>query len=192
MRMNPDGTNLEIYASGVRNTVGFDWDPTTHKLWFTDNGRDWLGDNLPPDELDYAPTIGMHFGFPYFYGDNIPDPSYAKDAPKLAFSLPMLNLPAHIAALGMTFYTGNMFPATYKNQIIIAEHGSWNRSSKVGYRLTLVRLQNGKVISYQPFVTGWLQDQKVWGRPVATLVLPDGSLLVSDDYAGAIYRISYK
>ena len=192
MRMRPDGQQMQIVAKGVRNSVGFDWSPLTHELWFTDNGRDWLGDNLPPDELNHAPHKGMNFGFPYFYGNNVPDPKYGKLRSAKGMTPPVKALGPHVAALGMTFYTGKMFPANYRNQIIIAEHGSWNRSQKIGYRLMLVRLKGNNAISYQSFVTGWLQGQKNWGRPVDVLVMPDGSLLVSDDYAGILYRITYK
>ncbi len=190
-RLQPNGQDFQIYAKGIRNSVGFDWHPVTKKLWFTDNGRDWLGDNLPPDELNYAPHAGMDFGFPYFYGDNVPDPQYGRERSSQGMTIPAKNLDPHVAALGLSFYTGKMFPKSYWNQIIIAEHGSWNRSKKDGYRLTTVTVNGNKAVSYQPFVTGWLQGQSAWGRPVDTLVMPDGSLLVSDDYAGVIYRIIY-
>jgi glucose/arabinose dehydrogenase len=191
-RMNADGTGFETYAVGIRNTVGFDWDPRTKVLWFTDNGRDYLGDNLPPDELDYAPAPRLNFGFPYVYGDNVKDPEYGKSAPKQAsFQVPAMNLGPHVAALGMTFYAGAAFPKKYRNQIFIAEHGSWNRSVPIGYRITVVTLEGNKAMSYEPFATGWLRNGSSWGRPVDVLVLQDGSLLVSDDKAGAIYRITY-
>lgn len=192
MRMNPDGSGLETYATGVRNTVGFDWQPGSGSLWFTDNGRDMMGDDLPPDELNHAPRAGMNFGYPYCHGGDITDPEFGhKQACKESVA-PVQKLGAHVAALGMRFYTGTMFPAAYRNQIFIAEHGSWNRSKKSGYRVMLVRLKDGKAISYEPFATGWLQGEKPWGRPADVLVLPDGSLLVSDDHAGVIYRISYR
>lgn len=191
MRMNPDGSALEIYASGVRNTVGFDWNPLTQELWFTDNGRDWMGDNLPPDKLNYAPHKGMNFGFPYCDGGDIPDPVYGKKHKCSEFTPPAMKLGPHVASLGMRFYTGNMFPENYKNQIFIAEHGSWNRSIPIGYRVTLVTLQGNKAVKYEVFAEGWLQGESAWGRPVDVQVMPDGSLLVSDDKAGAIYRISY-
>jgi len=191
MRMNQDGSGLEVYARGVRNSVGFDWDPANGELWFTDNGRDLLDDDSPPDELNHAPKPGMHFGYPYCHGGTISDPEYGQRRPCRDFTAPEQNLGPHVASLGMRFYTGKMFPPSYRNQIFIAEHGSWNRSSKIGYRVTLVRLENGKAVAYEPFATGWLQGEKAWGRPVDVLVMPDGSLLVSDDYAGAIYRISY-
>jgi glucose/arabinose dehydrogenase len=192
MRMNADGRNLEIVARGVRNTVGFDWHPQTGELWFTDNGRDWLGDDRPPDELNRVPRPGLHFGFPHWHGRNIPDPQYGKNRRKEEFVLPEMELGPHVAALGMRFYTGTHFPASYRNQIFIAEHGSWNRSDPLGYRITLVRLKDNRAISYEVFAEGWLQHGNAWGRPVDLLVMPDGSLLVSDDKAGAIYRISYR
>ena len=190
-RMNPDGSEFEIFAEGIRNSVGFDWHPVTNELWFTDNGRDMLGDDIPPDELNNAPTIGLHFGFPFWHGKDIPDPGFGEGHSASEFSLPAQELGPHVASLGMRFYTGNMFPAEYKNQIFIAEHGSWNRSEKIGYRITLVRLQGNTPISYEVFASGWLKGDYVSGRPVDIQQLPDGSLLVSDDFAGKIYRISY-
>ncbi len=190
-RMNPDGTGFEIFARGVRNTVGFDWHPVTKELWFTDNGRDWLGDNLPPDELNHAPKPGMHFGFPYCHGKNIPDPKFGRAGKCQQTTPPAMELGPHVAALGMRFYTGDQFPPEYKHQIFIAEHGSWNRTLKIGYRVTLVRLKDNRAVSYETFARGWLQGQKAWGRPVDIEILPDGSMLVSDDFANAIYRISY-
>jgi glucose/arabinose dehydrogenase len=190
-RIKPDGSGREVFASGIRNTVGFDWNPATKELWFTDNGRDWMGDDLPPDELDRAPKAGLHFGFPYCHGGDISDPEFGKERPCSEFTPPERKLGAHVAALGMRFYTGTMFPPDYRNQIFIAEHGSWNRSHKVGYRVTLVRLKDGRATSYEPFATGWLENEKAWGRPVDVQVAPDGALLVSDDEAGAIYRITY-
>jgi glucose/arabinose dehydrogenase len=192
MRMDPDGSHLEIFAGGVRNTVGFDWHPRTGELWFTDNGRDWLGDNLPPDELNRAPRAGLHFGFPYRYGRNIPDPEFGKKRSQDEFVPPEIELGPHVASLGMRFYTGAMFPESYRNQIFIAEHGSWNRSEPIGYRVTLVRLKENRAVSYESFAEGWLQQGNAWGRPVDLQVMPDGSMLVSDDKAGAIYRISYR
>lgn len=191
MRMEPDGRGLEIYASGVRNSVGFDWHPLSGELWFTDNGRDWLGDDLPPDELNRADRPGLHFGFPYWHGKNIPDPEFGRKLSRERFVVPEMELGPHVASLGMRFYTGTMFPEGYRNQIFIAEHGSWNRSRRIGYRITLVRLQGNRAISYETFADGWLRDGKVRGRPVDLQVMPDGSMLVSDDKAGAIYRISY-
>ncbi|RKZ80789.1 MAG: sorbosone dehydrogenase family protein [Candidatus Parabeggiatoa sp. nov. 1] len=188
-RMNPDGSGLEIFAHGVRNSVGFDWHPQTGELWFTDNGRDWLGDKLPDDELNRAATQGQHFGFPYCHAGDIADPKFGHLRHCQAFEPPALKLGAHVAALGMRFYTGNLFPAAYKNQIFIAQHGSWNSSVPVGYRVMAVQLNGNKVVNYQIFAEGWLQNGRAWGRPVDVLVMPDGALLVSDDKAGVIYRI---
>ncbi len=182
----------EVVARGVRNSVGFDWHPLTGELWFTDNGRDMLGEDAPPDELNRLDQIGQHFGYPYCHGGTISDPEFGQAHPCKNFTPPAHNLGAHVAALGMRFYTGQQFPASYKNAIFIAEHGSWNREHKSGYRITLVRIQQNRVIAYEPFATGWLQGETAWGRPADVLVLPDGSLLVSDDLVGAIYRISYR
>ena len=190
-RIKPDGSGFEVFASGIRNTVGFDWQPESKVLWFTDNGRDMLGDDRPPDELNQAPKPGMHFGFPFCQGGDIPDPEFGKGHPCSQFTPPAIKLGPHVAALGMQFYTGSMFPAEYKNQIFIAEHGSWNRSVPLGYRVTLVRLQGYKALEYKVFAEGWLQGGDAWGRPVDVLVMPDGALLVSDDTMGAVYRIAY-
>lgn len=193
LRMNPDGSELEVFARGIRNTVGFDWNPATGVLWFTDNGRDWLGDNLPPDELNRAPEPGLNFGFPYRHGDDIVDPEYGDQAPEeFDYQRPALNLGAHVAALGMRFYGGAMFPAEYRGRIFIAEHGSWNRSTKVGYRVVSVTLDGTIATGDELFATGWLhKDGSVSGRPVDVQELADGSLLVSDDYGGKIWRITY-
>ncbi len=191
-RMRPDGSELEVFAHGVRNTVGFDWHPETKELWFTDNGRDWMGDDMPPDELNRAPRKGLHFGYPFFHGSGIPDPEFGKGRNAADYVEPVQNLGPHVAALGMRFYTGKMFPAEYRNQIFIAEHGSWNRSQKIGYRVMLVRVAGNRAVSYEVFAEGWLKGESVWGRPVDVEVLPDGSLLASDDHAGAIYRITYQ
>jgi glucose/arabinose dehydrogenase len=192
LRMQPNGDEIEVFATGIRNTVGFDWDPVTHDLWFTDNGRDELGNDIPPDELNRAPKSGLNFGFPYCHGKAIADPELGKLHACLEFTPPEQELGPHVAALGMKFYTGGMFPSEYKNQIFIAEHGSWNRSQKIGYRISLVELKDHHAVSYKTFAEGWKQGEEVWGRPVDLLVMPDGSLLVSDDHAGAIYRISYQ
>lgn len=192
MRMDPSGRNLEIFARGIRNTVGFDWHPVTRELWFTDNGRDWLGDDIPPDELNRAPVAGLHFGFPYWHAGDIADPKFGQGRKRTDFVSPERKLGPHVAALGMRFYTGDMFPREYRNQIFIAEHGSWNRSVPIGYRVTLVRLKENKAVSYEVFAEGWKRGGGAWGRPVDLEVMPDGSLLVSDDKAGAVYRIYYK
>jgi glucose/arabinose dehydrogenase len=193
-RMNDDGTGLETFATGVRNTVGFTWHPATKELWFTDNGRDMMGDDVPPCELNVAPKAGMHFGYPYFHGDSIRDPEFGGMHKASEFTPPAQKLGAHVAPLGLKFYTGNMLPDKYKDQVFIAEHGSWNRSKKSGYRISLVKVENGKTSAYDTFASGWLDDatQEAWGRPVDVLVIADGSLLISDDSAGVIYRISYK
>lgn len=193
-RINADGSGREIFAQGVRNTVGFTWHPDTKEMWFTDNGRDMLGDDIPPCELNYAPKAGMHFGYPYCHGGTIKDPEFGSKRPCSDFTIPAQNLGPHTAPLGLKFYTGSMFPTQYKNQLFIAEHGSWNRSKKIGYRVSLVNVQgNTKATSYTTFASGWLDDetQKAWGRPVDVLVLNDGSMLVSDDQANVVYRISY-
>ena len=190
-RMNVDGSEQEVVARGVRNSVGFSWHPDNGEIWFTDNGRDMLGDNVPPGELNHAPKIGMHFGFPFCHGGDIPDPDFGEQRDCDEFVAPAQKLPAHVAPLGMLFYTGNMFPDEYDGQILIAEHGSWNRSKKVGYRISLVRMANGKADGYEVFADGWLENEESSGRPVDLLVLDDGSMLVSDDQNGIIYRISY-
>jgi glucose/arabinose dehydrogenase len=164
----------------------------TKELWFTDNGRDRSGDDIPPDELNHAPKPGLHFGFPYCHGGDIPDDQFGKKRKCSEFTPPAQKLGPHVAALGMRFYTGAMFPSEYRNQVFIAEHGSWNRSTPIGYRISSVQLDNGRGVSYRTFAEGWLQNHKAWGRPVDVLVAPDGALLVSDDEAGAIYRIVYK
>lgn len=192
-RMDVDGANVEVFASGVRNSVGFTWHPETGELWFTDNGRDMLGDDTPPCELNSAPQAGMHFGYPYCHGGTIPDPEFGEKRECSEFVAPAQNLGPHVAPLGLRFYTGTTFPNQYRNNLIIAEHGSWNRSQKIGYRLMQVSVNNGEASNYKVFADGWLNDttQKAWGRPVDVLELPDGSILVSDDYANVIYRISY-
>ena len=192
MRMRPDGSQLEIFAKGVRNTVGFDWHPETKELWFTDNGRDYMGDDLPPDELNRAPKKGLNFGFPYCHGKSITDPKFGSQAPCSNFTPAEVELGPHVAALGMEFYTGKMFPQEYRNQIFIAEHGSWNRSTPIGYRVTLVKLEKGKPPQYSVFAEGWHRGKILLGRPVDFELMPDGSMLVSDDAGGRIYRITYQ
>jgi glucose/arabinose dehydrogenase len=191
-RMNKDGSNLEIFAKGVRNSVGFAWHPDTKELWFTENGRDNMGDDVPFCEINHAPVKGLHFGFPYCHQGNILDPEFGVGKNCTDYVAPAKILAPHIAPLGMRFYTGNSFPAEYKNQIFFSEHGSWNRSKPIGFKISIAKLQDNKVIEYLPFATGWLQDDgKVLGRPVDVEIMKDGSLLVSDDYAGVIYKISY-
>lgn len=192
-RMDPDGANREIVARGVRNSVGFTWHPDSGDFWFTDNGRDMLGDDIPPCELNRVTEVGQHFGYPFCHGGTVKDPEFGDQRPCSDFTEPALQLGAHVAPLAIKFYTGNMFPGAYKGKAFVAEHGSWNRSEKVGYRIMMATITDGKVVSYEPFIDGWLKDatQKVTGRPVDILWLPDGSMLVSDDYADAIYRVSY-
>lgn len=191
-RMNEDGSGLEIFAKGVRNSVGFSWHPVTKQLWFTDNGRDMLGDDMPGDELNTAPASGLHFGFPFCHQGNALDPDFGKDENCYDYTAPVQVLGPHVAALGLRFYTGDLFGTVFKNQVFIAEHGSWNRSKAIGYRISLVKLDSsGKSLGYTVFAEGWLQpDGKVLGRPVDVQQMPDGSLLVSDDYSGVIYRIT--
>lgn len=193
-RMNADGTGLEVFARGVRNTVGFTWHPESKSIWFTDNGRDMLGDDIPPCELNTAPKAGMHFGFPYCHGGDIKDPEFGDVKPCSDFTVPAQRMGAHVAPLGLKFYTGKQFPEAYKNTLFVAEHGSWNRSKKSGYKISMLKINGNKTSSYETFASGWLDEasQKVSGRPVDILVLPDGSMLVSDDKRGVIYRISYK
>jgi glucose/arabinose dehydrogenase len=192
-RINADGSGREIFAKGIRNSVGFAWHPATKELWFTDNGRDNMGDDVPYCELNYAPRKGMHFGFPYCHQGDIPDPEFGKGKNCADYTPPARKLGPHVAPLGMRFYTGNNFPAEYTNQIFIAEHGSWNRSTPIGYKIGLAKLTGNTVTDYVPFASGWLQSNgDVLGRPVDVQVAADGALLVSDDYAGAIYRIVYK
>ena len=191
-RLDVASGKIEVVARGVRNSVGFDWEPQSGELWFTDNGRDSLGDDAPPDELNRVSRPGQHFGYPYCHGGTIADPELGRSRRCDAFVPPVQNLGAHVASLGMRFYTGKAFPARYHNAVFIAEHGSWNRSRKSGYQVSVVRLQGNRVVSYEPFITGWQRGESAWGRPADVLVMPDGSVLVSDDHAGAIYRISYR
>lgn len=196
-RIDVDAAKIEpeIYAEGIRNTVGFDWHPETGELWFTDNNRDMMGDDVPHCELNYAPEKGMHFGYPYWHEGNVKDPEFGDKGKSMeSYAAPAAKLGAHTAPLGMRFYTGNMFPDSYQNNIFIAKHGSWNRSKKVGYQVTHVALDGNKNVKGEFILAeGWLdhESQEVWGRPVDVLELPDGSLLVSDDLANCIYRISY-
>jgi glucose/arabinose dehydrogenase len=192
-RLKPDGSAMEVFARGVRNSVGFDWNPETGELWFTDNGRDMMGDDVPPDELNHAPRSGMHFGYPYCHGGDVPDPEFGAKRACTEFTPPAKKLGAHVAALGARFYTGAMFPSDYRNRLFIAEHGSWNRSRKSGYRVMQARIEGGRVLDYEVFAEGFLDREKdsAWGRPVDILVMPDGALLVSDDHANAIYRIAF-
>jgi glucose/arabinose dehydrogenase len=193
-RMNADGTGYEIFARGIRNTVGFDWDPATKQIWFTDNGRDNLGDNIPNDELNTAPKAGLHFGYPYCHQGNILDEEFGKGKNCSDYVAPKALLGPHVASLGMRFNNGKMFPSEYNDAIFIAEHGSWNRSTPIGYRIAVVKPgENGNVKEPEVFAEGWLQNVRdVSGRPVDVQFLNDGSMLVSDDYSGVIYRITYE
>ena len=191
-RMNPDGSDREVYAEGIRNSVGFTFHPENGELWFTDNGRDMMGDDMPACELNHAPRQGMHFGFPYCHQGDTLDPKFGEGRRCADYVAPAQNLGPHVAPLGVRFYTGTAFPDEYHNQIFIAEHGSWNRSDKIGYRVSLVRLESGKAVSYETFADGWLDGQKTRGRPVDLLVQADGSMLVSDDHNGVVYRIYYE
>jgi glucose/arabinose dehydrogenase len=194
VRLRPDGHVLEIFARGIRNSVGFDWNPVTGEMFFTDNGADRLGDDIPPDELNRTPAPGLHFGFPYVYGDDIPYPQFEGREPPRATTPPALAFEAHVAALGIDFYEGRMFPAEYRNDAFVAEHGSWNRSPPIGYRIMRVRFSPaGRPQGKWVFIDGWLgPDGSVSGRPVDLEELPDGSLLISDDHAGVVYRVTYQ
>jgi len=192
-RIKPDGSEFQVFARGIRNTVGFDWDPRTHELWFNDHGRDMMGDDMPSCELNHAPQAGLHFGFPYCHQGDTPDPEYGGKRKCSEFTPPALKQGGHVAPNGLRFYTGKMFPPEYRNAIFIAQHGSWNRSKKSGYRVMIVTLNgDGKTVDkYEEFATGWMENERAWGRPVDVLVMPDGALLVSDDTANTVYRISY-
>jgi len=196
-RMNVDGSAIETVARGVRNSVGFDWSPVDRTLWFTDNGRDMLGDDLPADELDRVTRTGEHFGYPFCHQGDAADPEFGAQRACSEFTAPAARLGAHVAALGMRFYGGTQFPTAYRGNIFIAEHGSWNRSKKSGYQVVRVGVDGqGRAGTPEPFLEGFLQvdgsgRETVWGRPADVLPLPDGSLLVSDDQAGAIYRVRY-
>jgi glucose/arabinose dehydrogenase len=191
-RMNLDGSGVEVVARGVRNTVGFDWNPETKQLYFTDNGRDWMSEDVPEDELNRVTKVGEHFGAPYCLQGNITDPEFGWGHSCSEFTPPVGLMGPHSASLGMRFYTGSMFPKSYKNAIIVARHGSWNRSKKVGGDVVVVKLnKDGTVKSMEPLITGFLEDNKYIGRPVDVLQMKDGSLLVSDDWNGAVYRVTY-
>ena len=202
LRMKPDGTGLETYAEGVRNSVGFAWHPVTHELWFTDNGRDMIGDDVPNDELNVAYKAGLHFGFPFCHQGDVADPEFGAQRACSTTEPPVQKLGAHVAAIGFTFYTGSMFPARYKNAAIIAEHGSWNRSTLSGYRVMAAFTDGRKVTGYEPFLDGFLPGSAsalggrggmgvTSGRPADALQLPDGSILISDDTGNRLIRVSY-
>ncbi|HKY23379.1 MAG TPA: PQQ-dependent sugar dehydrogenase [Vicinamibacterales bacterium] len=201
VRMKPDGSGMETFAEGIRNSVGFDWHPVTRELWFTENGRDLLGDDVPGDELNIAPKAGLHFGFPYCHQADIVDPEFGAQRACSTTEPPALTLGAHVAAIGFTFYTGKMFPASYRNAAIIAEHGSWNRSTASGYRVMVVRTDKRRALGYEPLVEGFLPAdapggrdaaRAATGRPADVLQMPDGSILISDDRGGRLIRVSYR
>lgn len=193
-RINPDGSGFEIFAEGVRNTVGFDWDPKTKYMWFSENGRDWMGDDLPPDEINVAKEKGQHYGFPFIHGKGVPDPEFSTktNLSRFSFVKPVWELPAHVAPLGVKFYTGTNFPDYYKDGLIIAEHGSWNRSKKIGYRVSFLKLNDAREPVEYTIIADFLEGEKFYGRPVDVEILEDGSILVSDDHYGTIFRIYYR
>jgi len=192
-RLNLDGSGLEVVASGIRQIVGMDWHPTLKQLYFTENSRDWMSEDVPQDKLNRVTQPGKdNFGYPYCHQGNLPDNEFGWGRSCDEFTKPVALLGPHTAPLGMRFYTGNSFPAAYRNQIIVARHGSWNRTSKAGGDLLLVKLKgDGSFSSMEPFVTGFVENNNYIARPADVMVMKDGSLLVSDDYNGAVYRISY-
>ncbi|HEX9446108.1 MAG TPA: sorbosone dehydrogenase family protein [Candidatus Binatia bacterium] len=195
VRYNPDGSGEEVFATGLRNSVGIAWNPVTRELWGTDNGRDWLGDESPPDEINII-RQGKNYGWPNCIADRVPDPDFGTPEICQKTEPPAVKLPAHSAPLGLAFYTGKQFPAEYHGDLFVALHGSWNRSKKTGYKVVRVKMENGQPKRVEDFATGWLAQEKgtdvVWGRPVDLIVGPDGSLYLSDDTAGFVYKISYK
>ena len=193
-RIRPDGSAYEVFASGIRNSVGFDWDPRTKQLWFTDNGRDWAGEDGPQDELNRVSKVGLNFGFPYCHAQGIVDPEIKKPNACDGVTMPVTLMGPHAAVLGMRFYSGSMFPDEYRNSILVARHGSWNRTQKTGYDVVRVTATpDGKNVLVTPFMTGFLDQagNTFWGRPTDVMLMPDGSVLVSDEQMGAIYRVTY-
>ncbi len=205
LQFNPDGTGGRIFAKGLRNAVGFTWRPGTEEMWATDNGRDWLGDNLPPEEIDIVKEgnhrdwgsnqeggyLGNNYGWPYCYGDRIPDPRYNNADFCKSTTPPAFQMQAHSAPLGLTFYTGKLFPPQYRGDLFVAFHGSWNRSVPTGYKVVRIKIKNGKPEGIEDFATGWLKGSRAWGRPVDVVVGPNGGLYVSDDMGGVVYRITW-
>lgn len=194
IQCNADGSGRQVFASGLRNSVGMVWNPVTSELWATDNGRDLLGDDIPPDEVNVIRQGGF-YGWPYAYGDRIPDLVYGRQAPEMVRNsiFPMIKIQAHSAPLDLVFYTGTMFPAEYQGDLFIAYHGSWNRSVPTGYKVVRFQMEAGKVTGQQmDFITGWLQNGRAWGRPVGLLVGKRGELYITDDRVGCIYRVTYK
>jgi glucose/arabinose dehydrogenase len=193
-RYNPDGSGMEVLARGVRNTVGFDFHPITKELWFTNHGRDWMGDDTPDDTFNRLSSTGLNFGFPYCHAGNIPDPDFKKADACNGVTQPVAKMGAHVAVMGVHFYTGKMFPAAYQNAALIARKGSWNRNKKSGYDVVMVRANpDGTLAQVTPFISGFMDssDNSFWGRPAYMMQLEDGSLLLSDEQLGAIYRITY-
>ncbi len=191
MKMDPSTGEAEIYVHGIRNSVGIDWHPESGLMWFSDNGGDNLGDDFPPEEINVVEEAGVHFGYPFLHGDNDPDPRFGDQLdPEVDYIKPVVNIQAHAAALGLDFYTADAFPDVYSNALFVAEHGSWNRSSKVGYRVSVIRFDKGEPV-YQPFIDLWLSGERVSGRPNDVLLDHDGNLLVSDDHQGAVYRVRF-
>ena len=191
-RVSPDGTGFEYVAHGVRNSVGFDWHPVSKELYFATHARDWLGEDVPNDRLDVASKKGMHFGFPFCHQGDILDPEFGRGHSCAEFAKPLIKTGPHVAGNGVQFYTGAMFPNDYKNRLFLAQRGSWNRTQKSGFRVMMATLGPGAAPKYEVFAEGWLQGNEIWGRPVYTQQMKDGSLLISDDYAGAIYRVAYQ
>jgi glucose/arabinose dehydrogenase len=189
LQSNPDGSEGKIFAKGLRNSVGITWHPETGELWATDNGRDWLGDNLPPEEINIVKE-GNHYGWPYCYGDRVPDSEYDKSDFCQKTTPPVFKMQAHSAPLGLTFYTGKLFSEEYRGNLFVAFHGSWNRSVPTGYKVVRIKIKDGRPEKVEDFATGWLEGRSAWGRPVDVLVGPDGGLFVSDDKGGVIYRIT--
>jgi glucose/arabinose dehydrogenase len=191
VRMALTGQSAEIYARGIRNSVGFDFHPRTGELWFSDNGSDRLGDDIPPEEINHAPRPGLHFGFPYYGGGDTVTNEYRDQPPPRNATFPAFALGAHTAPLGIHFYRGRMFPPDYQNDLFVAQHGSWNRSVRDGYRVMRIHFEQGRPVQAIPFMEGFLVDGQAWGRPAGVAELPDGSLLVADDRANAVYRVTY-
>ena len=189
LQFSPEGSGGKIFASGLRNSVGITWSPETKEMWATDNGRDWLGNDLPPEEINIVKQ-GGNYGWPYCYGDGIPDPKYGNPEFCTQTIRPAFKMQAHSAPLGLTFYTGKLFPPEYRGDLFVAFHGSWNRTDPTGYKVVRIKIKEGVPEQIEDFASGWLQGLRAWGRPVDVIVGPDGSLYVSDDRGGIVYRIA--